>query len=83
MKTLQPLLVALFAAATLVACGGGGGDEPAPAEDPSTVPASASDSTAAWFKFASALAPVEAAMPLAMDAITSAPQTETEEPQAL
>jgi hypothetical protein len=84
MKTLTTALIALAAAALLVACGGGGGnDDQAPAEDPTKAPANITGSTAAWFKFASGLAPVDMQTPLAMDAITSAPQSESEEPQPL
>ncbi len=81
----SPFLAAGVVAASallLVACGGSGGDE-APAEDPTVVPKSATSSTSAWFKFASALAPSDSAEALLLTNVTDLPTSETEEPTTL
>jgi hypothetical protein len=73
---------ALAGALMMVACGGSGGDD-TPAEDPTLVPRSATGSTAAWFKFASALAPSDSAEALLLTGVGELPTSETEEPTAL
>ena len=84
MKLHITTLIALAVAALLAACGGGGGgsDEPA-AQDPTLVPASATSTTLAWFKFASALAPSDSAEALLLSSVGELPTSETEEPTAL
>ncbi len=86
MSKFKLSLAAAAAAATallLAACGGNGGDDPAPIQDPTVVPTSASGSTASWVAFAKALAPTESAEALLMGGITTLPISETEEPLAL
>ena len=82
-----PSRLAVLAAATaalLVACGGSGGDDATPpAEDTTQVPSSVTASVQNWFKFAAALMPMDDSTALAMDNVTSVPQTDSDEPQTL
>ena len=83
----HPLLAAGAAVATallLAACGGGDGyDEQAPAEDPTLVPASATSSVSAWFKFAAALMSSDSAEALMLTNVSALPTSDTDEPTPL
>jgi hypothetical protein len=72
----------MMACALLSGCGGGGGDAPAlPATG--TVPVSATASPQAYTRYAQSLAPDDAAEPLRIDTVASAPVSESDEPVSL
>lgn len=83
-RKFSPFLAAgaaLVSAFVLVACGGS--DDETPAEDPALVPSSATGSTSAWLKFASALVPSESAEALQLTNVSESPTSETDEPAAV
>lgn len=85
-KLLQALGTSLAGAALLAACGGGGGsggDAPAPEE--TAVPVTAAATPAAYTEYAAARVNVasDSGEPLSLDALTSVPTSETDEPATL
>lgn len=84
--TLKLTLAA--AAALLTACGGGGGGggkEPTPPTQAAVdmVPSSATQSVAAYVQYVGSLPVSDAAEPLRLDNVKTAPTSDTTEPQAL
>ena len=85
-QLLHAFGIALAGAALLTACGGGGGSgDDAPAPDDTAVPASAAATPAAYTEYAAARvnAASDSGEPLSLDAITSVPTSETDEPATL
>jgi len=84
-KLLQAFGISLVGAALLAACGGGGSGDDAPAPDETAVPVSAAATPAAYIAYAAARVNVasDSGEPLSLDAITSVPTSETDEPVTL
>jgi hypothetical protein len=84
-KLLQAVGMACVGAALLAACGGGGSGSDAPAPEETAVPASAAATPAAYTEYAAARVNVasDSGEPLSLDAITSVPTSETDEPATL
>jgi len=84
-KFLQAFGIGLVGAALLTACGGGGSGDDAPAPDETAVPVSAAATPAAYTEYAAARVNVasDSGEPLSLDAITSVPTSETDEPATL
>ncbi len=82
MKHALQSLAAAAATAVLVA-GCGGKPDSDLAEDPGSVPSTATASTTAWVGFAKALASSDTAEALTLGGVAELPTSETEEPQAL
>jgi hypothetical protein len=81
MKRHNSLIAGVVVTALLVACGGGGGGS----ADDNSVPATATESTAAYTDFTVALAatPSESADPLNLDSVAMPPTSETDDPVPL
>ncbi|WP_457333832.1 hypothetical protein [Rhizobacter sp. P5_C2] len=84
-QLLQALGTSLVGAALLAACGGGGSGGDAPAPDETAVPVSAAATPAAYTEYAAARVNLasDSGEPLSLDAITSVPTSETDEPATL
>jgi len=84
-KLLQAFGMSLVGTALLTACGGGGSGDDAPAPDETAVPVSAAATPAAYTEYAAARVNVasDSGEPLSLDAITSVPTSETDEPATL
>jgi hypothetical protein len=84
-KLLQAVGTACVGAALLAACGGGGSGSDAPAPEETAVPASAAATPAAYTEYAAARVNLasDSGEPLSLDAITSVPTSETDEPATL
>jgi len=84
-KLLQAVGMACVGAALLAACGGGGSGGDAPAPEETAVPASAAATPAAFTEYAEARVSLasDSGEPLSLDAITSVPTSETDEPVTL
>jgi len=75
----------LVGAALVTGCGGGGSGDDAPAPEETAVPASAAATPATYTEYAAARVNVasDSGEPLSLDAITSVPTSETDEPATL
>ena len=84
-QLLRAFGLALVGAALVTGCGGGGSGDGAPAPDETAVPASAAATPAAYTAYAAARVNVasDSSEPLSLDAITSVPTSETDEPATL
>lgn len=84
-KLLRAFGMSLAGAALLAACGGGGSGGDTPVVEETAVPASAAETPAAYTAYAAARVNVasDSGEPLSLDAIASAPTSETDEPAAL
>jgi len=84
-QLLRAFGIGLVGAALLTACGGGGSGDDAPAPEETAVPVSAAATPAAYTEYAAARVNVasDSGEPLSLDAITSVPTSETDEPVAL
>jgi hypothetical protein len=81
MKLRNPLISSVVVTALLVACGGGGGGS----ADDTSVPATATESPAAYTDFTVMLAAAssESADPLSLDSVSMPPTSETDDPAPL
>jgi hypothetical protein len=84
-QLLRAFGMTLVGAALVTGCGGGGSGGNAPAPDETAVPASAAATPAAFTEYAAARVNLQSdsGEPLSLDAITSVPTSDTDEPATL